>query len=339
MYDADKAGKIIVHHVENPDFEVGDVVEGEIDEGRRQQLTMNHTAIHIINGAARKVLGNHVWQAGASKNVDKAHIDITHYKALTDEETERIENMANEIVKKSVPVKKAKMPRPEAEKKYGMRIYQGGVIPENELNIIEIPEFDTEGCGGTHADNTGDIENITILSTERIQDGVVRINIASWKAAERFLSEKKSLIEEVEDILQARGHEVVQEAEKLFKRWKASRKVPKGDAGHLKYKVINNNLVEAVEFAGMKKLQSISKAVSSDDTFVFLIGLSDNVYVFCSAGKNTGLDAGHIVKEACKKLGGSGGGTPLLAQGFGTRKELAEDVKDFVVEYARKKNT
>ncbi len=338
VYDVEKIGNVIVHHVENPDFEVGDMIEGEIDKERRQQLTMNHTAVHIINGAARKVLGNHVWQAGASKGVDKAHLDITHFNSLTQEEADKIENIANDIVKKSLKVVKTKVRRGDAEKMYGMRIYQGGVIPEKELNIIEIPGFDTEGCGGTHADDTGEIRKIVVLSTERIQDGVVRINIASWKAAEKFVEEQKELLAEVGKILGAKDEEVIEVSKNLFAQWKKSRKKQKTEnVEEMKYKIVDNRLIEVVEFADIGKLQAISKSLSNDDTFIFLASMSDKIYVFCSAGKNTGLDARKIVFESCKILKGSGGGTELIAQGFGTEMDKIEDVMEFVRRTACKK--
>ncbi|MBI2172767.1 MAG: alanine--tRNA ligase, partial [Candidatus Aenigmarchaeota archaeon] len=338
VYGVEKMGNIIVHHVENPDFGVGDTVEGEIDEERRLQLTMNHTAVHIINGAARKVLGNHVWQAGAHKGVDKAHLDITHFNSLTQEEADKIENIANDIVKRSVKVVKTKVSRGDAEKMYGMRIYQGGVIPEKEINIIEIPGFDTEGCGGTHVDDTGEILKIAVLSTERIQDGVVRINIVSWKAAEKFSEEQKELLAEVEEILGANGEEAIEATKNLFARWKKSRKERKTkNVEDMKYKMVDNRLIEAVEFADTEKLRAISKSLSNDNTFIFLAGMSDKIYVFCSAGKNTGLDAGKIVFESCKILKGSGGGTGLVAQGFGIEIEKIEDVMEFVRRTACKK--
>ncbi|MCX6706672.1 MAG: alanine--tRNA ligase-related protein, partial [Candidatus Woesearchaeota archaeon] len=125
--DAFKQGNIIVHVMErDPSFRQGANVHGEIDFEKRKQLSQHHTSTHIVNAAARKVLGNHVNQAGAKKTEEKAHLDITHYESLTDDELKRIEEEANKIVKKDVPVKTSFIPREEAEKRYGMAIYQGG---------------------------------------------------------------------------------------------------------------------------------------------------------------------------------------------------------------------
>jgi len=80
-----KQGKHIVHVVEGVNFEVGDIVTCEIDFDRRKQLTQHHTATHVINGVAKRILGNHIWQAGAKKTTKKARLDITHFESLTNE--------------------------------------------------------------------------------------------------------------------------------------------------------------------------------------------------------------------------------------------------------------
>src|SRR5439155_1158629 len=134
-----KIGNIIVHRVDKP---VSGVVECAIDKLRREKVSKHHTATHIINAAARKVLGFHVWQNSAFKDENEAHLDITHFEALNEQEVERIENFANDVVKKNIPIKIAEYPREEAEKKFGFRSYQGGDIPEKNLRIIEIPGVD-----------------------------------------------------------------------------------------------------------------------------------------------------------------------------------------------------
>ncbi|MBI4145990.1 alanine--tRNA ligase [Candidatus Woesearchaeota archaeon] len=140
-----KQGPYIVHVCsEKPKFHAGDKVHGEIDFTRRLQLAQHHTATHMVNAAARIVLGPHVNQAGAKKDVDKAHIDITHYESLTDEQLEKIELEANKIVTKGVKTELTFLPRADAEKKYGMAIYQGGAVPGKELRIVNIPGVDVE---------------------------------------------------------------------------------------------------------------------------------------------------------------------------------------------------
>jgi len=187
VYEVQKQDGIIIHFVKDPKFKEGEIVKGTINWERRKQLMQHHTAVHLINGAARKVLGDHVWQAGSGKTEEKAHLDITHYQSLTDEEIEKIEKLANDAVKKGINIEKPVLSRTEAEKKFGMRIYQGGAVPGNKLRIINIPHWDVEACGGTHLNNTKDVGKIIILGSERIQDGVDRITIKAGKAAQNYL--------------------------------------------------------------------------------------------------------------------------------------------------------
>lgn len=195
VYDVQRQGNIVVHFVEKPNFREGDIIKGEINWERRMNLTRHHTAIHVINSAARKILGSHIFQAGAHKSEDKAHLDITHFKSLTSTEVRKIEEFANNIVKKSIPIEVEFMPRNIAEEKYGMGIYQGGAVPGKKIRIVSINKIDIEACGGTHLGNTGEIGRIIILNTERIQDGIDRITIKAGAVAREYLNEnlKKSL--------------------------------------------------------------------------------------------------------------------------------------------------
>ncbi len=200
--DVQKFGSVVAHKMDKVGFKAGDTVTGEIDWVRRLQLAQHHTAVHIINGAARHLLGNHVWQAGAAKTMEKAHLDITHYESLSMLDTEKIEVMSNNLVKKSVAVSKMFMRRSEAEKKYGMRIYQGGAIPDKTIRIVNTPGWDVEACAGTHLSNTKDTGKIVVISTERIQDGVDRITIKAGAAAQQYLDYAKSVASNIHKSLQ-----------------------------------------------------------------------------------------------------------------------------------------
>lgn len=224
VIDVKKQGDVIVHVLEAPaSFKEGDTVKGEIDWRRRYQLMQHHTATHIINAAARKILGSHVWQHSAFKDIDHARLDITHYEALSPEQEEKIEKLANQMVAKNYPVKKTWMPRAKAEAKYGFRLYQGGAVPGTELRIVSTP-VDVEACGGTHVDRTGEIGLINILKTKRIQDGAVRIEFAAGNVALIYLKEKEKILKELAAELKVKENEVPAAVEKLFSKWKEKRK-------------------------------------------------------------------------------------------------------------------
>lgn len=207
--DVQKSGNVVVHRVEDISrFKKGQKVKGNIDYVRRTQLAQHHTATHIVNAAARKVLGPHVWQAGAHKSVEASRLDITHYRAVTEGELRKIEDEANKIVDKKIPVNVHIMKRNEAEEKYGFRLYQGGAVPGLELRIVDVAGVDTEACGGTHLANTGDTGTISMVRSKRIQDGVVRLEFKAGKAAKREVSSKKELHDEIISTLIKGGFEI-----------------------------------------------------------------------------------------------------------------------------------
>ena len=332
VYDAEKIGNIILHHVRKPEFKAGDTIKGKIDPERRSQLTKHHTATHIINAMARQVLGNHVWQHSAFKDVDKARLDLTHYESLSNEKIELIEKLANEVVKKNFIVKKIVLSRMEAEKKYGFRIYQGGAVPEKELRIIETP-FDVEACGGLHCNSTAEVGEIMIIKSERVQDGIVRLEFTANKATEKAKTKQKKILDACSSLLHVPEKDLVKAVEQLFEHWKELRKTQEKrleTAAENKVKLLekniaNNILIEKIH-ANMNELQAISKALSNDNRILLLFGLSDKIYVFASAGKNTGINIGKIVEKVCKDLGGKGGGSSYLGQGIGINKEKLDNV-------------
>lgn len=221
-----KQGKIIIHELssELPKNLLNKEVEAEIEWDRRKQLAQHHTATHIVNAAARKVLGKHINQAGAKKTVEKAHIDLTHYQSLTEEEVNNIEKEANNIIKKSIPIKLSFMSRDKAEKEYGMAIYQGGAVPGSSLRIVDIAKTDVEACGGTHLTNTSQAELIKILKTTKISDGIVRLEFVAGKAAKEEGMKSQNLLNETAHILSVEPEQVPSRAKELFDKWKLARK-------------------------------------------------------------------------------------------------------------------
>ncbi len=205
VYNVQKQEGVIIHFVDNPKFKPGDVVNCKIDMERRLQLSQHHTAIHLINAAAREVLGSHIWQAGSAKTTDKAHIDLTHYKSLSEEDIREIEGLANRMVKKDAKITVRFMKRNEAESQYGMRIYQGGAVPGKELRIVSVGGLDTEACGGLHLERTGEAGRIIIINTERIQDGIDRVTIKAGAAAEKYVAENLARTKDLVKILNESG--------------------------------------------------------------------------------------------------------------------------------------
>lgn len=199
VIDVQKLEDVILHKLDRAgDIKKGDPVRGEIDWERRFTLMKMHTCTHLVAGAARKAIGPHIWQAGAKKGLDSSRIDLTHYKPFTPEELQEIERLANDMVKKDQVVKSEFMPRGEAEKAYGFTLYQGGASPGKTVRVVNTANgFDVEACGGTHLERTGEIELVKIIRTERIQDGVNRLEYACGRPAFSFLGEQESIAKQI----------------------------------------------------------------------------------------------------------------------------------------------
>ncbi len=224
VIDVVKKAHIVVHVLEKITFKEGDNVEGEIDWPRRLQLTQHHTATHILNGAARKILGEHVWQAGAAKALDKARLDITHFESLNTEDIEKIEKLSNDIIQENRPVYSEVLPRDVAEARYGFRLYQGGAVPGREIRVINIKDHDVEACGGTHLKTTEEAQVIKILKTSKIQDGLVRIEFCAGKAALEYINKEKSVLEQLAAKLNCDIDQIPSRCEELFLLWKKAKK-------------------------------------------------------------------------------------------------------------------
>lgn len=197
---ATKENNAILHHIDG-EVSVGDTIHGCIDWNRRYQLMKHHTGTHVVNGALQHVLGNHVWQAGSQLAVKNARFDYTHYKSLSEKEIQEIEKKANEFIREKIPVEKQVYDRNTAEKKYGFRLYQGGVPPGNSIRVLHIPNVDVEACGGTHLNNIEEIEKLRILKSERIQDGVNRLVFAAGSMVDEYQKEEQNMYETIVSIL------------------------------------------------------------------------------------------------------------------------------------------
>ncbi|MHA1669850.1 MAG: alanine--tRNA ligase [Promethearchaeota archaeon] len=216
-----KQGSYVIHVLsENPKFKEKDTVQIEVDKEWRTQLSQHHTATHIVNAAARHILGDHVNQAGAKKTDKKSHLDITHYDNVPLDKIKEIEKKANEIVNQAIDLKLSFMPRSDAEQKYGMMIYQGGAVPGKKIRIVEIPGVDVEACGGTHLNNTSETGRIKILKSQKIQDGVVRLTFTAGKATNKLKKQQEEILCKLGELLGVQSNQLFSRIQELLEKWK-----------------------------------------------------------------------------------------------------------------------
>jgi alanyl-tRNA synthetase len=226
IVDAEKVGKCVLHildrELENSNEEViGQQVTCTVDESRRSQLRNHHTATHIVFAAARKVLGPHIWQQGAKKTPHQAHLDVTHFAYIDKAELLKIQDAANRIVMAGKTINKSMMEKSEAEQKYGFSLYQGGVVPGNELRIVNIDETDVEACCGTHCDNTSEVGWIKMITAKKIADGIVRLYFVAGERTISCLNEETTIISELTKMWSDISMDkLVPTAERIFKDYK-----------------------------------------------------------------------------------------------------------------------
>ncbi|MHA1254555.1 MAG: alanine--tRNA ligase-related protein, partial [Promethearchaeota archaeon] len=260
--DAFKQGNYIVHVLEEkPKFKEGDVVEVEVDEFWRTQLSQHHTATHIVNAAAREILGSHINQAGAKKTLKNSHLDITHYEQIPTEKLLEIENRSNEIVKEGIDLNLRFMARTEAEQQYGMAIYQGGAVPGKSIRVVEVPDVDVEACGGTHLNNTSETGEIKIIKSQKIQDGIVRLIFTAGKATDQVKTEFKQILEDLRSILKVDENLVVGRVKELLEKWKRINKALKnGKVNEEDINLISNEKFDGDILYELSKLLEIKES-------------------------------------------------------------------------------
>ena len=344
-----KAGRVIVHQIAGAvKPKAGVTVKGVLDWDKRYALMKAHTATHLVNGAARRVLGEHVWQHGTQKGLEVTRLDISHYRRLTPEEVHKIETLANKAVLADMPVTTEWMPRSEAESQYGFRLYQGGAVPGKDIRVVKTGDWDVEACAGTHLKRTGEIGFLKVVYTERIQDGVERLGYAVGLAALKAVQRQERLLWKVSETLSAPVEKLDKTAEKVVKELKEAnsekRKLIKELTAKESAVGTSKTAGVAQEIDGVtlvkrdfqteidvnRMVQTANEMIKRNQATVTLFYGADgkNARVLVMAGKvavKKGVDAGTVVREISPIIGGGGGGKPNFAQGGGTQPEKLQD--------------
>ena len=346
--DVQKHGKVVVHHT-SENIPVDTKVHGKLNWARRISLMRHHSSTHVILGAAREILGNHIWQTGAQKGTDRSRVDITHYLKLTPEDLRQIELRANEIVLEDIPIDKQWLDRDIAEKNYGFRLYQGGIPPGKQVRVVKIDDFDVEACAGTHCSSTGVIGSIKILRSERIQDGVERLEFAAGLAAVKSSQEHDRWLEQASNIVSVRPEQLPNSVKRFFEEWKKQRKELRAVAvsGTISAK---SNLTGAATVSrtipigdiklervlldkDMKTLVITGKKYLKNIRTIIMIGSKfEGAKIIIGRTSDIDLNCNDVLQEALGIIGGKGGGTPDFARGGGPDETKLEEAMEFAQE-------
>ena len=348
VIEVTKQSDIIIHKLKDArekDIVEGKTVYGTINGRRRDLITKHHTATHILNTSSRSNLGSWVWQNSAFKDEGYARLDITHHSALNREEVERIEKTANNVIRQNLPVKIKIYDRGDAEQQYSFRIYQGGVVPTNNIRIVNIEGWDIEACGGTHIAQTGEIGLIKIIKAERIQDGIVRLEFVAGEAALNYIQKQENQLTVIAQSLGSSKEKVVETFQKGRQESEETNKKNKIMIRKIAPLIAKSISAEATQLApnGIKLYNVYDEELDDEyyiaigeksieiDPFLIYIALTSKgqgirVVVFVgekARGKNIKADL--IAKQLSSKLGGSGGGDGRFGQGGGKFKSKIQE--------------
>ncbi len=352
--DAVKQGDIVLHEVADGTLKEGSSVKCVVDAERRGTITRHHTATHVINSAARNALGSWVWQHSAFKDIDYARLDITHHSHLSREDVARIEQFANRIVLANLPITTKVFDRNQAEQMYGFRIYQGGYVPSRQIRIVNVEGWDIEACGGTHCNKTGEIGMIKITKTERVQDGVVRLEFVAGETALKYAQKQEEQILSMSTAIGSSRDKLFESFQKTLEDADAARKKLKLTIKKLSPDVAKN-VIQSAKHLGKIKLYSTydeeldedyhiaigEQAIEQEPSLVYcaLVQKGQGVRVIVFVGEQArakGIKAGTIAKQVASTLGGSGGGDDRFGQGGGKSTERLKEALLLIEELSHK---
>ncbi|WP_291766268.1 alanine--tRNA ligase [Caldivirga sp. UBA161] len=334
VIDVQRVGPVIVHVIEGPAPGVGDVVEMRVDSERRLGLMRMHTGTHILLQSIRRVLGKHVWQAGAQKDIPLSRLDVTHYRLPTQDEVRRIEELANEVVLSDLPVKVELMPRNEAEAKYGFIIYQGGVVPGGKVRIVKVGEgndvYDVEACGGTHLDRTSRVGLIKIVKVDKIQEGVIRFIFTTGKYALDYVRNLEGKLDSVANKLKVGRDDADNAVDRLLRELNnveersriLARKAIEADLANIVKSMINIGEFKVAVYYEDYWIKDYLQELASKYPGDVLILIHGKEYQVYTNGKVKAINVAKILNE----LGGKGGGGSTFAQGVFNNPVKQDDV-------------
>ena len=329
-----------VGHMVRGMFSTGETVTLKVDPENRALTARNHSATHLLHKALRTVLGEHVEQAGSLVTKDRLRFDFTHFSAMTPEELKKVEDLVNQEIRASLPVKTDVMSLEDARKTGAMALF--GEKYGETVRVVRMGDFSTELCGGTHVANTSEISYFKILSEAGIAAGVRRIEaltsaglIHHYEQAEKELHEAALAAKTTPDSLTARIEAMLEEIKALHsENEKLKSRMAKEAMGDVMDQVQDVKGVkvlavraDGVDMNGLRELGDQLKEKLGEGVIVIASAADGKVNLMATATEGVlkqGVHAGNLIKGIAGLVGGGGGGRPNMAQAGGKNPEGIE---------------
>ena len=352
-------GGVFLHHGRVTEGEVltGDGAKTYVEKEVRAATARSHTAAHLLQAALRKVLGDHVEQAGQLVNDRLTRFDFTHFSAMTGEELKAVETEVNAVILAAKPVTCEEKTLAEARAMGAMALF--GEKYGETVRVVDAGGYSLELCGGTHAPNTGCLGLFKIVSEASVASGVRRIEALTGFNALAYVNERLAALSAAGAALKcADPMAAADRAAELNSQLKAQQREIDRLNGELSALKAGDLLKTAAELGGIAvktgdlgeadaaQLRSMLDSAKTDDGIVILCAVNKekgSCSFACACGRNAiakGAHAGNIVREIAKLADGSGGGKPDSAMAGGKSPEkaasalaaAAEIVKRFIKE-------
>ncbi len=321
----------LVHKIRaSKPIRIGDRLLAVVDRPLRAATTRNHTATHLLHAALRQTLGTHVRQEGSVVEPGRLRFDFRHYRAMTESEISEVERLVNQQILANTEVTTDVMDLDQALSTGAMALF--GEKYGESVRVVSIPGFSRELCGGTHVSRTGDIGLLKIVYEGSISAGVRRIEAVTGEGAlDRFQSASAQLAR-ASQLLHTSETGVLEQMEKMLEQQKIAERqldalktqLAHRQVEHLEGRKINGARViaEKVEGLDSKQLRTVADALRNKwgSAVIVIASVNDsNVSIISAVSKDlTGkVQAGKLVGEVAKAVGGKGGGRPDMAEGAG----------------------
>ena len=329
-------------------LQVDDGVTLSVCEKNRALICKNHSATHLLQKALRLVLGDHVEQAGSYVDAGRLRFDFTHFSAMTPEEIKKVEALVNREIQASLPVVTETMTLEEAKKTGAMALF--GEKYGDSVRVVEMGDFSTELCGGTHVANTNNIASFKILSEAGIAAGVRRIEALTSEGLMKYYEEVEAELHEAAKAakttpaaLTSKIHALLDEIKSLnSENEKLKSRLANDSLGDVmsQVKEVNGIKVLALKVSGvdMNGLRSLGDQLKDKlgDGVVVLVSEQDGkvnlMATATDAVQKKGAHAGNLIKAIAGLVGGGGGGRPGMAQAGGKNPAGMDDALKKAVE-------